>query len=73
MSYSLRASPYGSTARRIAIRQGSFGEPPMSLRSSVTVAGSTMSAWRAIGVQKGSWTTIVSGRGQGPAQAARSW
>ena len=34
----------------------------MSLRSSVIVAGSTMSAWRAIGVQNGSWTTIVSGR-----------
>ena len=41
----------------------------MSLRSSVTVAGSTTSAWRAIGVQNGSWTTIVSGRGEGAAEA----
>ena len=59
--YSLRASRHGATAWRIAIRQGSFGEPPMSFRSSVIVAGSTTSAWRAIGVQNGSWTTIVSG------------
>ena len=48
---SLRASPHGATARRIAIRHASFGEPPMSFRSSVIDAGSTMSAWRAIGVQ----------------------
>ncbi len=33
----------------------------MSFRSSVIVAGRTTSAWRAIGVQNGSWTTIVSG------------
>ena len=73
MSWSLRASAYGATARCIAIRAESFGEPPMSLRSSVIVAGSTTSAWRAIGVQNGSWTTIVSGRASARRSRARSW
>ena len=35
-------------------------EPPTSLRSSVVVAGSTMSAWRAVGVHQVSCTITVS-------------
>ena len=47
--------------------------PPMSLRSSVVVAGSTMSAWRAIGVHHGSCTITVSGRRQARSRRLRSW
>ncbi len=47
----------------------SLRAPAMSSRSSVVVAGRTMSAWRAIAVQYGSCTTIVSGRRERPAQA----
>ena len=36
-------------------------EPPTSLRSSGVVAGSTMSACRAVGVHQLSWTMTVCG------------
>jgi hypothetical protein len=46
------ASPHGGTAWRIAIRHASFGRAadvvPLERHRD---AGSTMSAWRAIGVQ----------------------
>ena len=45
----------------------------MSSRSRVVVAGSTMSAIRAVGVHHGSFTTIVSGRCQAAASRLRSW
>jgi hypothetical protein len=45
----------------------------MSSRSSVVVAGSTMSAIRAVGVHHGSLTTIVSGRCQAAVSRLRSW
>ena len=50
-------------------RSGRAAREPMSLRSSVVVAGSTMSAWRAVAVHHGSCTMMVSGR----RNAARSW
>ena len=47
--------------------------PPMSLRSSDVVAGSTMSAWRAVAVHHGSCTTIVSGFCQARRSLLMSW
>ena len=41
----------------------------MSSRSRVVVAGSTMSAMRAVGVQNCSWNTMVSGLRQASMQA----
>jgi hypothetical protein len=49
------------------------GMEPMSLRSSVVVAGSTMSAWRASAVHQGSCTTMVSGLDQARSRRLRSW
>jgi hypothetical protein len=69
ISKSSRASPTGSATRFIAIRRGSVCGAPMSSRSSDIVAGSTMSANRAIGVQALSWQMMVSTRAKGLAQA----
>ena len=59
-----------SIAWCIANTYRSRDEPPMSLRSSEVVAGSTMSAKRAVAVHQISLTTIVSGRCQ--AERSRS-
>jgi hypothetical protein len=47
-------------------------EPPTSLRSSVVVAGSTMSAWRAVGVHQLSCTITVCGFCQARCRRLRS-
>ncbi|OWK22476.1 hypothetical protein AJ88_10135 [Mesorhizobium amorphae CCBAU 01583] len=47
-------------------------EKARSFLSSGVVTGSTMSAWRAVAVQKGSWTMIVSGRCQASTSRFRS-
>ena len=65
---SLRASPTGSIACCMAMMNLSRRAPPMSLRSSDVVAGSTMSAWRAVAVHHGSCTTTVSGLLPGAAE-----
>jgi alkylation response protein AidB-like acyl-CoA dehydrogenase len=62
----------GSIALCIAMTNRSRGAPPRSLRSSEVVAGSTMSAWRAVAVHHGSWTMIVSRRRQARRNRFRS-
>ena len=52
MSKSLRAPPTGSTAFAIAMMKRSRPLAPISLRSSVVVAGRTISAWRAVAVHQ---------------------
>jgi len=61
MAKSDRDSPIGGIACFIAYTTLSHHPALMSSRSNVELAGSTMSAKRAIGVQKISCTTIVSG------------
>ena len=73
MSKSLRASPTGSIACCMAMMKLSRRAPPMSLRSSEVVAGSTMSAWRAVAVHHGSCTTMVSGFCQARRSLLMSW
>ena len=72
MSYSLRASPTGSMARWLAMTKRSKLDAAMSLRSSVVVQGSTMSARLAAGVHHGSWIIIVSGFAQPLSRLLRS-
>ncbi len=73
MPKSSRAWPTGSMVRFIATMKRSSELVPMSLRSSVVVAGSTMSAWRAVAVHHGSLTIMVSGRRQARTSRFRSW
>ncbi len=67
-----RASAKGFTTCFMAKMKSARRPPERSLRSSVVVAGNTMSARFADAVQLMSWTTIVSGFAQAFSRRCRS-
>ena len=73
MSKSLRLAATGAIAWCIANTKRSRDEPPTSFRSSIVVAGSTMSACFAVAVHQLSCTTTVSGFCHAWRSRLRSW
>ena len=73
MSKSLRLAATGPIAWCIANTNRSRDEPPTSFRSSVVVAGSTMSACLAVAVHQLSCTITVSGFSHALRNRFRSW
>ena len=70
--WSLWAWPKGATALCMASAKVSCTVPAMSLRSTIVVTGSTMSAWRAWAFHHGSCAMIVSGLCQARVSRPRS-